>query len=706
MAEQFLSAQTSELFYEQALNALQLPVVMVDQRGSIVASNSLWQRFSEDPNQRGFLGENYLAVFARLQILEPSELTACQQGLEDILAGRRTLFEFSYRRVLEARDHWFQMQVTPLQPLRGAVISHFDITERWQTETQMTMLLESPIDALMIVDHEGLIQMVNGQMEGMFGYTRDELFGQTMEILLPHRFRRQHRQHVAGYMERPRLRQMGTGLELYGLRKDGSEFPVEISLNPLQSAGTPLVSAAIRDVSERKRAEMQLARLARILETSHNEIYFFDATTLRFNFVNQGARHNLGYTMDDLATLTPLDLKPEFNVTSFERLLQPLREGTKSSLHFSTLHQRKDGSRYPVDVYLQLFHNETPPLFAAIIIDTSERDATQKALWESQQRVAMHVENTPLAVLEWRVGDQMITAWNPAAERLFGYRAAEMIGQRRIDIVVPEEQRAKLETIMRGTISHAGFRNTSKNITKDGRLISCEWHYASLGDADGEGERMAALVLDVTARQRAINELLTVQEEERSRISKDLHDHVGQLLTGLNLGLSAVAENPEKHKLLDLKALGATILDDVRRISRDLRPALLDELGLAAAIKRFVRELAQESLKVDVLVRVPDTLERDTATVIYRVAQEALTNIVRHAKARHASVVVTTSEDALQLIVEDDGIGFDPNAVAAFEHIGLSSMRERVELLGGTFNIESLHEKGTTISARLPLPSQ
>jgi PAS domain S-box-containing protein len=705
MGTHSLSGQTSDLFYQQAFGAVQFPMVMVDHTGTIIAGNAAWTRFSEDPTHQGFLGEKYLTVFQRLQPLEPSDIKECQQGLEDSLAGRRTVFEFRYRRFLEKRECWFQMQVSPLaQPYKGAVISHFDMTERWQTETQMATLLESPLDALMVVDHQGLIQMVNTHMEGMFGYSRDELFGQTMEILLPHRFRRQHRQHMTGYMAKPKLRPMGTGLELYGLHKDGTEFPIEISLNPLQTTGTPLVSAAIRDVSERKRSEVQLARLARILETSSNEIYFFEAATLCFNFANQGAITNLGYGVEELSSLTPLDLIPEFNVTSFENLLKPLRDGSKNSLQFSTVHQRKDGSRYPVDIYLQLFRTETPPLFVAIITDTSERDATQKALQQSQQRVTMHVANTPLSVLEWRTSDGMITAWNPAAERMFGYKAEEVMGQRRADFLVPDEHKGKLEAVLHGKISHAGFRNTIKNITKEGRLLTCEWYTTLLGDVDGEGERMAALALDVTARQRAINELLNVQEEERSRISKDLHDHVGQLLTGLNLGLSAAIEKPDKQKLSDLKVLASTILEDVRRISRDLRPALLDELGLAAAIKRFVRELVpQDSMKVDVLVRVPETLERDTVTVIYRVTQEALTNVVRHAKAHHASVVVTTSEDAVQLFVEDDGVGFDPSAVETSEHIGLSSMRERIELLGGSFSAESLLGKGTTISAVLPL---
>ncbi|MGL4610418.1 MAG: PAS domain S-box protein [Trueperaceae bacterium] len=689
----------SELSAQAVLDALHHPTAIIDASATIVSSNHAWKIFCQNPD--GFHGKNYFNVCSVIQEQDEDGRTTCQQGVTDVLGGKRALFRFDY----PLKDRHYTMSATPVtDPFHGVMIVHTDSTDMVQANAQLTMLLEAPLDALMVVDQRGLIQMVNKQMETMFGYSRDELFGQTMEILLPHRFRRQHRQHVAGFLEKPRLRPMGTGLELYGLHKNGAEFPIEISLNPLQSSGTPLVSAAIRNVSERKQSEVQFARLARILESSSNEIYLFDANTLCFTFVNQGAIHNLAYTMDELSSLTPLDVQPEFNVTSFEKLLRPLRDGMKGSLQFSTLHQRKDLSRYPVDVYLQFFRHETPPLFAAVVTDTTERNQTQKALQESRQRVAMHVENTPLAVLEWRSSDGIITAWNPAAERLFGYSADEMVGKRRADVILPEELKSKLEPVLRGNITTAGSRSTNRNITKDGRVLTCEWYNTLLDDVDGEGVRVAALALDVTARQRAINELLSVQEEERSRIARDLHDHVGQLLTGLNLGLSSAIEKPDNKKLGDLKILAATILDDVRRISRDLRPALLDELGLESSVKRFARELsAQSELNVDILMRVPDKLGRDVATVIYRVTQEALTNVVRHAKATHASVVVTTSENAVQLIIEDNGVGFDPTSVAASEHVGLSSMRERIELVGGTFTVESLPGNGTTISAKLPL---
>lgn len=696
MAERSLASP--ELSFQHVLNALQQPTVIVDENIIILSGNPAWCDFCQDA--QGFFGQSYLQVCEA----PGNSTTSYEQGIRDVLTGKRSFFRFECRK----GERHYDVTVTPVaESLKGALITHADATEAYQANDQMTMLLESPIDALMIVDQHGLIQMVNSRMEQMFGYSRDELFGQTMEILLPHRFRHQHRQHLSRFMASPKTRPMGTGLELWGMSKDGREFPVEISLNPLQTTGqttgSPLVSAAIRDVSERKSAEVQVARLARILEASASEIYLFDAKTLRFTFANQGALKNVGYESDELYDLTPLDLAIASDVASFEARVTPLRNHQETTLQFSAHCRRKDGSLYPVDIHLQLFEQEQPPLFAAVVFDTTEREATQKALRQSQQRVAMHVASTPLAVLEWRTSDGIITAWNPAAERIFGYTASEVIGKQQASFIVPEDSRNKLKNVWNGHFGEAGFRSTNKNIRKDGRVIICEWYNTLI--ADGDDQRVAALALDVTARQRAINDLVTVQEEERARISRDLHDHVGQILTGLNLGLSAAIEHYDKEKLIELKGLATTILEDVRRISRDMRPALLDELGLESAIKRFVRELvAKDGLKVDILVRIPENLERNTATVIYRVIQEALTNIVRHAQARHASVVVTTSNEGIQLIVEDDGIGFDPNTVVASEHIGLSSMRERVELLGGGFTVESIPDRGTTISAKLPLP--
>ncbi|MEU1473974.1 PAS domain S-box protein [Streptomyces sp. NPDC005760] len=156
-----------------------------------------------------------------------------------------------------------EISLSPLQTPDGLLISAAvrDVSERKAAEARFRALLEAAPDAIVIVDDAGTIQLVNAQTEALFGYRREELLGHRVEILVPHRFHHHHPAHRHGYVDNHRVRPMGAGLDLYGLRKDGVEFPVEISLSPLETPEGTLVSAAIRDVTERKAAETQLAEL-------------------------------------------------------------------------------------------------------------------------------------------------------------------------------------------------------------------------------------------------------------------------------------------------------------------------------------------------------------------------------------------------------------------------------------------------------------
>ncbi|MFN4231419.1 sensor histidine kinase [Thermus sp.] len=201
-------------------------------------------------------------------------------------------------------------------------------------------------------------------------------------------------------------------------------------------------------------------------------------------------------------------------------------------------------------------------------------------------------------------------------------------------------------------------------------------------------------------RSQLLKALIQAQEAERARIARDLHDQIGQILTGIDLGLKAVKEG-RLEAVPALQELVRTAIQDVRHLSRSLRPSALDTLGLEAALKRMAEEFQERTgIQVNLLCRLRGRLPETHETALYRVVQEALTNVARHAQARQVSVVLQQEGDGISLVVEDDGQGFPPQVQPG---LGILGMRERIELLGGRFQMESLPGLGTTLYARIPL---
>jgi signal transduction histidine kinase len=217
------------------------------------------------------------------------------------------------------------------------------------------------------------------------------------------------------------------------------------------------------------------------------------------------------------------------------------------------------------------------------------------------------------------------------------------------------------------------------------------------------------------ARQRLLRRLVTAQEEERRRIARELHDQLGQHLTALMLGLQSFKEPggpaaPAPGCVERLQAITDQLMQDVHRLARELRPAELDNLGLPTAVRRHAAAWSQYSgVAVDFHSHNfgPAALPPPVETTLYRVVQEALTNVLRHAQARRVSVLLERRPDSVLAIVEDDGRGFDAEAVRAApgaqDRLGLLGMQERVALVGGTLDIESTAGAGTTLFVRVPL---
>jgi two-component system, NarL family, sensor histidine kinase DevS len=216
----------------------------------------------------------------------------------------------------------------------------------------------------------------------------------------------------------------------------------------------------------------------------------------------------------------------------------------------------------------------------------------------------------------------------------------------------------------------------------------------------------ASIAVDLSRRvaRDSLRRVVAGQEVERRRLARELHDETGQALTSILLGLRALEGAHEAANVDDLRALVVATLQDVRRLAVQLRPKALDDFGLVPALERLGQTFSESSgIAVELEARLGDErMPMDVETTVYRIVQEALTNIVKHADAKKVSIVLVRRDAWVTAVIEDDGRGFDPGAVTA-DHLGLDGMRERVELHEGRLTVETAPGSGTTLRVEVPL---
>lgn len=289
------------------------------------------------------------------------------------------------------------------------------------SEEQYRVLVECAPEAIVVVNLEsGYFVVANRLAEQLFGMDRERLFEEAPATLSPplQPDGRPSSVAAAHYLQRAMAGESPT-FDWVHTNAAGQEIPCEVRLVRLPHPSLGLVRASIVDIAARKKAEELQKRLGRILDNSSNEIFVFDAETLLFTQVNKGARNNLGYSMQDLVGLTPVDIKPEFDEQQFREIVAPLKNGFQDRLTFKTVHKRKDGSTYPVEVLLRLSHEESPPVFVAIIQDISERIAAEQALRDSQHYNRMLFEESTIGLVLCRKDGEIVDA-NPAFAAILG----------------------------------------------------------------------------------------------------------------------------------------------------------------------------------------------------------------------------------------------------------------------------------------------
>jgi hypothetical protein len=442
-----------------------------------------------------------------LELIHPDDRPRAARAIEEVLRqGYSNVRARLWRRDGTSVPYYWNGAV--LHDADGQVIGMtgvgHDISQELAAETALRdseerfrSLVETTHDWVWEVDANGVYTYASPRVRELLGYEPEEVVGKTPFDLMPAdeaaRVGALFQEIVVGC--RPIV-----ALENVNLDKRGRRVLLETSGMPFfDERGRLLGYRGIdRDITARRLVEGLTQRLGRIVDQSFNEVYIFDAGNLRFLQVNHGAQRNLGYSLEELQRLTPLDLKPGFTRDRFEALLTPLRKRAQEQLIFQTEHRRKDGSLYPVEVRLQLSCNETPPVFMAIIQDIGARKQAEREL----QRHSQIIDQTHDSVVSTDL-DGLVTGWNRGAQRLFGYAAEEMIGQP-ISRVYPEEEHTFLADQVIAPLKERGVHEVEVRMRRhSGEDFWAHLSLSLLRDEHGRPEGMIGYSIDITERRRA-----------------------------------------------------------------------------------------------------------------------------------------------------------------------------------------------------------
>ena len=742
-------------------------------------------------------------------------------------------------------------------------------------------LLGSIPDAILISDADGRILLANDQATTLFNYQRDKLIGQQVEVLMPDRFRKAHVRHQQDYWIEPRMRPMGIGLNLVGQRSDCSEFPVEISLSPLQLAGQEFVVSSVRDTSERMRSQKSVRqreeRFRLLIDTIPVCISYTDKQQ-RYQLNNKVYEEWFGLSREEITGRHVKEILGDTVYAASKSRIEAALDGKEQTFE-AVLPKLEGGTRHVLVNYMPEGHTEDQVEgFFTVVIDISERIEAEKAVQESERKFRKIFEhsNDPIFLLE-PAGNLIVDA-NARACEMLDYSREELLSIG-IAAIHPDEMPELIAFAESVFNSGHGWTNQLTCTTKAGQVLPAEMS-ASIVNMEGK-DCLIAVVRDTTERRAAekrirqeasraeslariaarlnahlsldgvvnavceetalameadsillllvddkklglvpaastgmpsefieqynlipielyessvdpLNPVIVLTDtrdspdlpnshlfekydvhsiaavslmreqqligmlgiycfhdqrefnpdelallkgladqatqaidnarlriqaeqaavaEERNRLARDLHDSITQSLYSQTLYSEAASRrlqvgdvNEVNEHLHVLRQTALQALQEMRLLIFELRPPILDERGLVAAINARLEAVEERSgqhkeVNVDGDLRLPPELE----ATLYRIVQEALNNVLKHADAQKVIVSLTQIDDLLTLEVIDDGSGFDVDSSQSLSSFGLQGMRERVSKVGGIMEVHSKPGEGTRLKVEVSI---
>jgi PAS domain S-box-containing protein len=608
-------------------------------------------------------------------------------------------------------------------------------------------LVKNSPDFIIIVDSKGTIQFINRSLPG---FVMEEVVGRALYDFQSPDSQKRHKKLLKQVFQAGKMET----LETTGNGSDDVVAWYETRIIPIKKEKQVVYSMLlVKDITACKQAKETLQASEsryRLLADNVSDIIWTTDMNLRYTYVSPSIKRLRGYNVEEIMgqtvemTLTPASLDVANKALTEELAIESKAQKDLSRSRMLELeHICKDGSTVWTEVKMTFLRDPEgrPVGILGVTRDISERKQLEDALTESERRLTDIINFTPDATFAVDHKGKVI-AWNRAIEEMTGVKAEDMLDKGDYEYALPfygVRRPMLIDLILcpdETTEKKYFFAHKKKDVLiAEGLVPSIKrqkkylWGKASpIYDHSGNVVGAIESVRDVTERKKSehalrkseeqlrflSSQLLTAQEDERKRIAQELHDSIGQILTTVKFGLeSAVNLMGQDTTLHDVKALEPLIpltqngIEEVRRICKDLWPSILDDLGILATISSFCREFQKICSDIHIEKEI-DIQEHDVPDdlkiVIYRILQESVNNIAKHSNADRVRCSLKKTEGIIELTIEDNGKGFDMKDIL-YENgsrrrgLGLASMRERVGLSGGSFDIESSRQVGTTVRA-------
>ena len=661
-----------------------------------------------------------------MKVHDPALLEECRSVLDTLNTLEqeiRTDDQHCYlRRILPYR--------TADNRIDGVVIMFIDITERVASEARSRLfstILQDSNDAIIVQDFDGRITAWNRGAERMYGYTEAEALSMNVHNIMPP----DRHAEAMDLLKRIAAGENIQSFETQRLTRDGRTLDVWLTITRVNDAdGTPVaLSTTARDITASKQTreelrqlneklELRIAKRTAELQRSDQEFHaladnvpalfsYIDADQ-RYRYVNRRYEEHWKRPMTEIIGKTVEELLGpggySFARPHIEAVLagQPVIYEAEFEYADAT---RTMQVRYVPDIDV----TGRVQGFFSLVNDITELKQAEAAVRERENRLRIILETAPDAIIT--IGkDGGIVAFNRAAEVIFGYSASEAIGQN-VSMLMPSPYREEHDSTLvryQGTRDSSVFcrRREVPGRRKDGSIFPLE---LTVSEIDHSG-LFVGITRDISMQRELEKEVINASTFEQERIGQELHDGLGQRLTGLSMMVESLRRTLAKQALPEAASAEAIIKQlqeatrETRAIAQGLIPVPLTEQGLSDALGKLAKDIqATTGINCSFTTRAIDQVEvkdRATSVQLYRIAQELVHNAVKHAQARNITISLSKANNSVELSISDDGKGFRPDN-GTREGFGLRIMRYRAAMIGCDLMIDSAPGKGTVVRCRL-----